>query len=114
MKGFLNGIPGDSALVQESLPHNLVSSRWVDYRRFPVHPPNEASELPSLQVEDGSLITVIGYISGTWTDFEVKHQWNHVKLFVVDAVFTAPGSSEKHHFMFNRDILSEQHQFQSE
>jgi hypothetical protein len=112
VKGFLNGIPGDTALVQKSLPYNLVSSRWVDYLRFPFRPDREAS-IPPLKASDGSLIPATCYITGTWTDFEAEHQWNDVKLFVVDAVFSAPGSSEKHHFLFNPDTLSEQRRIQS-
>ena len=106
--GFLNDIPGDSAILYDDkevdIGFNLVSSNWVDYKSFTLHPMAEHLT-PVLAATDGSPITCHGYISGTWTDLNAEHQWTGLMLFVVDAVFAEPGSSAHHHFLLSQTAL---------
>jgi len=82
-----------------------VSSAWIDYDQFTVHPVTDDAMGPTLKAADGSSIVHHGYISGTWTDFTAEHQYHGIMVFVVDALFSIPGSAERSNFLFHREAM---------
>ncbi len=84
--GFLNNIPGDSAIIHDgsTMPFSLVSSKWIDWKKFTLHKPFEG-DAPSLQLLSGERVACHGYITGTWVEGgRLDRQWSGISLFVVD------------------------------
>lgn len=91
MQGFFNNIPGE-ALVSQDLYVDLVSAQWADWQHFAVHAlPRQYSQV---EVAEGLHLPCRGYISGTWTDFDVRKQRKVHELFVVEARFLRTGDKE--------------------
>jgi len=103
--GFFNNVPCDTALITKGFGYNMVSSAWKDYSRFTVHRISDGL-YPPLNSIDGSNIKCHGYISGSWTSFDAEIRYSDITIFVVDAIFTIPGSNECHHFVFDQESLS--------
>jgi hypothetical protein len=114
VQGFFNGVPGDSAVLDNAKVmegYNLVSSGWTESKRFTLHqaPPKST---PQLHLPNGEIIVCRGYISGTWTDHDLKMSWVGLKLFVVDAIFAVRGFDQQHHFLFGPGALKKMNQHQ--
>ena len=63
--------------------------QWADYQHFALHRlPDNATEI---EIVEGLHLPCHGYISGTWTDFNVCRQRKVHELFVVDASFLPAG-----------------------
>ncbi|KAH8698644.1 hypothetical protein BGW36DRAFT_426339 [Talaromyces proteolyticus] len=86
--GLFNDTPGDLAVIDHQIANgfNLVSAEWIDWRRFVLHncPPERQ---PKLMAADGTPIPVLGYIYGTWTDFNLAKSWGGLQVYVVQAKF---------------------------
>ncbi|KAL8789929.1 MAG: hypothetical protein Q9195_006590 [Heterodermia aff. obscurata] len=88
IQGFFNNIPSE-AFVSPELHVDLVSTQWADYQHFALHKlPDNATEI---EIGEGLYLPCHGYISGTWTDFNVCYQRKVHEVFVVDASFHSPG-----------------------
>lgn len=112
--GLFNGIPGDSAVIdnQESLKgFSFVSSEWAEWKRLTLHNVL-ADSTPQLKASDGQPIFCHGYISGTWTSLDLTASWSGMRLFVVDAVFLIQGSEQEHHFLFAPESLAKENHHQ--
>lgn len=95
IQGLFNGVPTDSSLLLGQTPEpqlSLVSSSWADWNQFTLHHP--LNKTPLLRFKDGTEVRCHGYISGTWTDIDLRLQRKVFELFVVDAVFSAPAISK--------------------
>jgi hypothetical protein len=103
--GFSNDTPGDTAIVDTTCKYNLVSSAWVDFRRFPLYQTNETHYL-ELGDPGGISVACYGLISGTWTDRSLERCYVRIEAFVVDALFAIPGSSGCYYFLFGANTLS--------
>lgn len=114
-QGFFNNTPGDMAILDHSRianGFNLVSAEWIDWRRFVLHT-CPAERQPKLTASDGSYIPVLGYIYGTWTDFNITKRWTGLQVYVVQARFEistikTPDIEElssSYHFVLNPDDL---------
>lgn len=65
--------------------------QWADYQHFALHKlPDNATEI---EIEKGLSLPCHGYISGTWTDFNVCYQNRVHEVFVVDASFLSTGAN---------------------
>lgn len=63
--------------------------QWADYQHFALHQlPDNATEI---EIVEGLSLPCPGYISGTWTDFNVCQQRKVHEVFVVDAGFLSAG-----------------------
>lgn len=69
---------------------------------------------PKLTASDGSPIPVLGYIHGTWTDFNITKRWTGLQVYVVQARFELSSVAETSdigtlssscHFILNPDDL---------
>ncbi|CRG89517.1 Sucrase-isomaltase, intestinal [Talaromyces islandicus] len=115
-QGFFNNTPGDIAVIDHdhtAKGFNLVSAEWIDWRRFVLHT-SPSDRQPKLAASDGSPIPVLGYIYGTWADFNMRKRWTGLQVYVVQARFELPTVREKSdigalssscHFILNPDDL---------
>ncbi|QKX62142.1 uncharacterized protein TRUGW13939_09299, partial [Talaromyces rugulosus] len=115
-QGFFNNTPGDIAAIDNTRianGFNIVSAEWTDWCRFVLHtcPPERQ---PKLTASDGSPIPVLGYIHGTWTDFNITKRWTGLQVYVVQARFELSSVAETSdigtlssscHFILNPDDL---------
>ena len=93
-RGFLNGIPTDSALIHSDAAeptYSLLSSKWADWQHFAIHAPPEDFQLP--RTLSKRKVKCHGYISGAWTEDDLSSQKKIYRLYVVDAVFVASATT---------------------
>ena len=78
--GFLGSIPSGKALLLQGGSLNLVSTRWRDWKDFPIQQVETTIFLPS-----GEAVPCLGLISGSWTfEEDADLRWDGVEVFVVD------------------------------
>lgn len=63
--------------------------QWADYQHFALH--QLADNATEIEIVEGLPLPCHGYISGTWTDFDVCQQRKAYEVFVVDATFLPAG-----------------------
>ncbi|OKL64359.1 hypothetical protein UA08_00979 [Talaromyces atroroseus] len=113
--GFFNETPGDIAILDGSgvvaNGYNLVSAEWHDWKRFILHPCTSLETQPELISADGSVIPVLGYIYGSWTEHGLRKKWTGLQIWVVHARFQLSVETDSLHnepschFVLNTDDL---------